>query len=62
MAWLTENWFWILTFIAFVVMHMFGHGAHGGHGAGDRKRDADETDNDPSQSRAVKTRTGGHRH
>ena len=25
MTWLTENWFWILTFIAFIAMHMFGH-------------------------------------
>ena len=23
MAWLTENWFWILTFIAFIAMHVF---------------------------------------
>ena len=26
MAWLTENWFWILTFIAFIAVHLFGHG------------------------------------
>ena len=32
MAWLVENCFWILPFIAFVAMHMFGHGGHGGHG------------------------------
>ena len=30
MTWFTENWFWILTFIAFVAMHMLGHGGHGG--------------------------------
>ncbi len=30
MEWLAENWFWILVGIAFVGMHMFGHGGHGG--------------------------------
>jgi hypothetical protein len=32
MAWLTANWVWILIAIAFVGMHMFGHGGHGSHG------------------------------
>lgn len=36
MTWLTENWFWILVFVAFVGLHMFGHGGHGGHGGGRR--------------------------
>ena len=62
MAWLTENWFWILTFIAFVAMHMFGHGGHGGHGGGDRRRTTDEGENDTATSRAGDTRSGGHRH
>jgi len=31
MAWLTANWFWVLILIAFIAMHMFGHGGHGGH-------------------------------
>ncbi len=31
MGWLGENWFFVLFLIAFVVMHLFGHG-HGGHG------------------------------
>ena len=65
MAWLTENWFWILTFIAFVAMHMFGHGGrggHGGHGGGDRRRTTDEKENDTATSRAGDTRSGGHRH
>ena len=30
MAWLTENWFWILTFIAFITLQMFGCGAPAG--------------------------------
>ena len=32
MDWLQSNWFWVLIFILFIGMHMFGHGGHGGHG------------------------------
>lgn len=32
MAWLTENWIWVLFGVAFIAMHLFGHGGHGGHG------------------------------
>ncbi len=64
MAWLTANWFWILTFVAFVAMHMFGHGGHGGHGrrhgGGDRQRGGDG--NDEAQSRTANTKSGGHQH
>ncbi len=35
MEWLTENWLWVLLGIAFVGMHLFGHGGHGGHGKQD---------------------------
>lgn len=49
MAWLSENWFWILTFIAFIAMHLFGHGGHGG---GDRKQGADGEEAGATQSRA----------
>ncbi len=59
MAWLTENWFWILTFIAFIAMHMFGHGGHGGE---DRPPKADDKVNDDVKTRASDTRSGGHRH
>ena len=34
MAWLAVNWFWVVIGIAFVAMHLFGHGGHGGHGQG----------------------------
>lgn len=35
MAWLSENWFWVIILILFVVLHLFGHGGmHGGHGHG----------------------------
>ncbi len=32
MTWLSQNWIWIVFGVAFVAMHMFGHGGHGGHG------------------------------
>jgi len=46
MEWLTENWIWVLIGIAFVAMHMFGHGKHGGHG----KRDDREQDGSDQHS------------
>ena len=33
MDWLAQNWIWVLFGIAFVAMHLFGHGGHGGHGS-----------------------------
>ena len=30
MDWLLTNWFWILVFVLFIAMHLFGHGGHGG--------------------------------
>jgi hypothetical protein len=47
--WLSENWFWVAVLIAFVVLHLFGHGGHGGHGGRDSGRDDEE-------------RPAGHRH
>ena len=57
MAWLTDNWFWILTFIAFVAMHRFGHGGHGGG-----KRQSSLDGNDANQNGTPKTGSGGHQH
>ena len=34
MIWLTENWIWLLFGVAFIAMHLFGHGGHGGRGGG----------------------------
>ena len=44
MEWLSNNWFWVIIFILFIAMHLFGHGhgSHGGHDRGshdDRKHD-----------------------
>ncbi len=32
MDWLQSNWVWIALGLAFVAMHLFGHGGHGRHG------------------------------
>jgi len=34
MEWLQQNWFWVVVFVAFFSMHLFGHGGHRGHGGG----------------------------
>lgn len=45
MAWLAENWVWVLIGIAFVAMHLFGHGGHGGDGESSQcRRNENETD------------------
>jgi hypothetical protein len=68
MAWFTANWFWVLIFIAFIAMHLFGHGGHGGHGGhsghggGDRQRNRDEGEKAEAQGRGVNPSSGGHQH
>lgn len=62
MAWLTDNWFWVLVFIAFVAMHLFGHGGHGGHGRGKGRQSTDDQGKDDSQARDAGRRTSGHPH
>ena len=65
MAWFTANGFWVLILIAFIAMHMFGHGGHGGHighGGGDRQRSRDEREKDEAQGRVVNTSPDGHQH
>ena len=62
MAWFTANWFWVLIFIAFVGMHLFGHGGHGGHGSGDRQQTRDGGDKEAGPDRGANARPGGHQH
>jgi len=61
MDWVSANWFWILIAIAFVAMHMFGHGGHGSHGHRDHNRDKPRSNRDPSEKREEE-KTGSHRH
>ncbi len=68
MEWIAANWFWILVFIGFIAMHLFGHGGHGrhgshrGHGGGDRKRIANEGSSNETQGRDLNSSSGGHQH
>ena len=63
MRWLITNWFWVLIGIAFVAMHLFGHGGHGGHGGlggPDRPRPG-EGGSDDRPDRVVRI-PAGHKH
>lgn len=40
MNWLATNWIWIVIGVAFVGLHMFGHGGHGSHPAEKRPEGA----------------------
>ena len=64
MDWALENWFWILIFVFFIAIHMFGHGGHVGHGGhrdhGDNKTNKNEKDE--MQSRPTNTHSGEHQH
>ena len=62
MDWLLANWFWVLIFIAFIAIHMFGHGGHGGHGGGGPQRSRDDGEKDEAQGRVVNPSSGGHQH
>ena len=57
MQWLSENWVFLLIAVAFVAMHLFGHGSHGGHGGG-RRRDEDDREGRRDDTAA----RGTHRH
>ncbi len=65
MQWLVTNWFWALVGIAFVAMHLFGHGGHGGHGghagANSTQLTRDGDLEEPSD-RGVSRDFGGHQH
>lgn len=32
MEWIRENWFWVVSGVLFLWVHMRMHGSHGGHG------------------------------
>jgi len=64
MAWFTANWFWILTFIAFILMHIFchgGHGGHSGHGGSDHQRNRKEKAKDEASMGDANKSSDGHR-
>lgn len=65
MEWFSQNWVWVLFFVGFIAMHMFGHGGHGGHGGcgghGDGGRDDEKPAGKDGQQRTSKQRPG-HQH
>jgi hypothetical protein len=66
MDWLAQNWIWVLFGIAFVAMHLFGHGGHGGHGSHNSDR-GDASEPKPSRAEGARpaarpTSGGPHRH
>ena len=38
---LAQNWIWVVFFVVFIGMHLFGHGGHGGCGDGHDRRPTD---------------------
>ena len=69
MTWLAENWIWVIFGVAFVAMHLFGHGGHGGHsGHGSHENghrgpdDAPTGRNGGSRPAPPADTTGSHRH
>jgi hypothetical protein len=61
MVWLSQNWVWVLFFVAFIAMHMFGHGGHGGHGR--RSEGADKDSKPAGKDDLPRTsRQSGHQH
>ena len=65
MEWFVTNWFWLLVGIAFVALHLFGHGSHGGHGGhggGGRPQPTDESEKSGTPASSVSRSDGGHHH
>lgn len=60
MEWLAENWLWVVFGIAFVAMHMFGHGGHGGHGGG--KHGGHDSTNKSGTDAPGSDKPTGHQH
>ena len=59
MEWLSQNWVFLLVAVAFVALHMFGHGGHGGGHGGDGRRE--DRDRKPGRDDQAAPR-GGHQH
>lgn len=57
MDWLRSNGFWVLIFVVFIGVHIFGHGGHGGHGGDESRRPPRERDGDEPPRRP-----SGHQH
>lgn len=58
MDWLTQNWVWVVVFVLFIGMHLFGHGGHGGHGGCGGGHDQQP----PGGEKPGKDKPQGHQH
>lgn len=61
MEWLSQNWFWLVIFVIFMAMHLFGHQGHGGHGGG-CGGGTGEDEGKSSPRRGEDEKMAGHRH
>ena len=59
MEWLRQNWVWVLFIAAFLAMHLFGHGGHGGHRGGGHD---DRKPGDRDSERRASQEPQGHHH
>ncbi|MAN61116.1 MAG: DUF2933 domain-containing protein [Parvibaculum sp.] len=57
MAWLAENWIWVLIGVVFIGLHLFGHGGHRGHGG-----DEGHSGRGKSGDKTKTNQSGQHRH
>lgn len=56
MEWVRENWVFIIVFIIFIAMHLFGHGCMpGGH-----RRHKEEEEHKEHEGRSSSEEKGGH--
>ena len=66
MTWLAINWFWVVILVAFMAMHVFGHGSHAGHGGHGgrvvRNGQPQTGEGDRATGSEVRTSAGEHRH
>jgi hypothetical protein len=59
MDWVRQNWVFILFFIIFIGMHLFGGGCMPGHG-GHRRHEEEEEKNKEQSGRGSSEKKGGH--
>lgn len=64
MDWALENWFWILIFVFFIAIHIFGHGGHGGHGGHSSRghKNTDENEKNEVRDHPANKHSGEHQH
>ncbi|MCL4673931.1 MAG: DUF2933 domain-containing protein [Sphingomonadaceae bacterium] len=62
MEWFLQNWFWILVGVAFVALHLFGHGGHGGHGGHRGDRSGGRSTDHRAAERREADASSAHRH